>query len=132
MIVLDTSVVSELMRASLEPRVLGWLDREDARGLCASAVSAAETRTGLGLLPDGRRERELSDATDLVLDELFGGRVLPFDTAAARVYAEIACHRRATRRPITQFDCQIAAIACSRGMAVAMRDVEGFSGCGIE
>ena len=132
MIVLDTNVVSEVMRASPHPRVLGWLDREDARGLCLTAVSEAEIRTGPGLLPDGWRRRELTDAADRVLDEWFSGRVLPFDAAAARVYADIACHRRAAGRPISQFDCQIAAIARSRGMSVATRDVDGFRGCGID
>ena len=74
MIVLDTNVLSELMRASPHPQVLGWVDREDARGLFVSAVSEAEIRTGLGLLPDGWRRRELADAADLVLDEWFRGR----------------------------------------------------------
>ena len=97
-----------------------------------SAVSVAEIRTGLGLLPDGRHRRELTSAADRLLDELFRGRVLPFDAAAARDYAEIACQRRAAGRPISQFDCQIAAIARSIGMAVATRDVEGFVGCGVE
>ena len=120
------------MRASPHPQVLGWVDRVDARGLFVSAVSEAEIRTGLGLLPDGRRRRELTEAADLVLNGLFRGRVLPFDAAAARVYADIACQRRAVGRPISQFDCQIAAIARSRGMAVATRDAEGFSGCGID
>ena len=82
MIVLDTNVLSGLMRASPHPQVLGWVDREDARGLFVSAVSEAEIRTGLGLLPDGRRRRELTDAAELVLNSLFGGRVLPFDSAA--------------------------------------------------
>lgn len=132
MIVLDTNVLSELMRARPNSVVQGWMDREDARGLFASAVSEAEIRTGLGLLPDGRRRRELTEAADLVLNELFRGRVLPFDAAAARVYADIACQRRVDGRPVSQFDCQIAAIARSREMAVATRDVEGFWGCGIE
>ena len=132
MIVLDTNVVSDLMRASPNPQVIVWLDREDARGLFVSAVSEAEIRTGLGLLPDGWHRRELSDAADGVLDEWFSGRVLPFDAAAARVYADIACQRRAAGRPISQFACQIAAIARSRGMAVATRDVDGFRGCGID
>ena len=132
MVVLETNVVSELMRASPHPQVLGWLDGQDARGLFMSAVSEAEIRTGLGLLPDGRRRRELTEAADLVLNELFRGRVLPFDAAAARVYADIACQRRAVGRPMSQFDCQIAAIARSVGMAVATRDVDGFSGCGID
>ena len=132
MIVLDTNVLSELMRRSPDSRVLGWLDREDARGLFVSAVSEAEIRTGLGLLPDGRRRWELTAAADRVLVEVFRGRVLPFDAKAARDYAEIACERRAAGRPISQFDCQIAAIARSRGMGVATRDVEGFAGCGVE
>ena len=106
MIVLDTNVLSGLMRASPHPQVLGWVDREDARGLFVSAVSEAEIRTGLGMLPGGGRRRELAAAADLVLDELFRGRALPFDAAAARVYADIACHRR-----VRQVDCQIAASA---------------------
>ncbi len=132
MIVLETNVVSELMRASPHPQVLGWLDREDTRDLFVSAVSEAEIRTGLGQLPDGWRRRELTDAADRVLDEWFSGRILPFDAAAARVYPNIACHRRAAGCPISQFDCQIAAIARSNGMAVATRDVDGFRGCGID
>ena len=132
MVVLDTNVLSELMRGRPNPRVLDWLDREDARGFFVSAVSVAEIRTGLGLLPDGRRRRELSAGADRVLDEVFRGRVLAFDAAAAGDYADIACSRRAAGRPIGQFDCQIAAIARSNGMAVATRDVEGFAGCGVE
>ncbi len=132
MIVLDTNVLSELMRGRPTPRVLDWLDREDARGFFVSAVSVAEIRTSLGLLPVGRRRRELTEAADRVLGELFSGRVLPFDVEAAGDYADIASRRRATGRPISQFDCQIAAIARSNGMAVATRDVDGFSGCGIE
>ena len=103
MIVLDTNVVSELMRASPHPLVLGWLDREDARGLFVSAVSEAEIRTGLGLRLGGRRRRELTDAADRVFGKLFSGRVLPFDAAAARVYADIACHRRAIRLDHSDF-----------------------------
>lgn len=108
------------------------MDREDARGLFVPAVSEAEIRTGLGQLPDGRRRRELTAAADRVLDEAFRWRVLPFDATAARVYADIACQRRAVDRPMSQFDCQIAAIARSRGIRVATRDVEDFAGCGVE
>ena len=77
-------------------------------------------------------EYELTDAADRVFGKLFSGRVLPFDAAAARVYADIACRRRVEGRPISQLDCQIAAIARSRGMSVAARDVDGFSGCRID
>ena len=132
MIVLDTNVLSELMCGRPNPRVVDWLDREDARGFFVSAVSVAEIRTGIGLLPHGRRRRELTEAADRVLGELFSGRVLPFDVEAAGDYADIACRRRAAGRPISQFDCQIASIARSNGMTVATRDVEGFGGCGIE
>ena len=74
----------------------------------------------------------LAAAADRTFDELFSSRVLPFDAAAARAYAEIAASRRDARCPISQADCQIAAIARSRGMAVATRDVGEFSGCGID
>ena len=132
MLLLDTNVLSELMRVQPHARVLDWLDRQDARTLFVSAVSEAEIRTGLGFLPEGRRRRVLTQAANRVLDELFSARVLPFNAAAARDYAHIACHRRAAGRPISQFDCQIASIARSNGMAVATCDIEGFSGCGIE
>ena len=132
MIVLDTNVLAELMRRRPNSRVLAWMDRADARGLFVTAVSEAEIRTGLGLLPDGRRRWELTAAADRVFDEAFRGRVLPFDAIAARVYPDIACRRRAAGRLIGQFDCQIAAIARSRGMGVATRDVEGSWGCGVE
>ena len=74
----------------------------------------------------------LATAADQLFGEMFGRRVLAFDAEAAEAYAEIAASRREGRRPISQFDCQIAAIARSNGMAVATRDVEGFGGCGIE
>ena len=120
------------MRASPNPQVLGWLDREDARGLFVSAVSEAEIRTGLGLLPDGRRRRELTDAADRVLDEWFSGRVLPFDAQPLGSTPTLRAIAGPWARPISQFDCQIAAIAHSRGMSVATRDVDRFRGCGID
>ena len=132
MIVLDTSVVSELTRKRPSPRVLAWLDRQDVRSLFVTAVTEAEIRTGIALLLTGWRRDGLAAAADRVFGEVFSGRVLAFDEAAAEAYAEIAASRREGRRPISQFDCQIAAIARSNGMAVATRDVEGLRGCGIE
>ena len=132
MIVLDTNVVSELTRARPEPRVLAWLDRQDIHSLFVTVVTEAEIRTSIALLLTGWRRDGLAAAADRTFDELFSSRVLPFDAAAARAYAEIAASRRDARCPISQADCQIAAIARSRGMAVATRDVEGLSGCGIE
>ncbi len=132
MIVLDTSIVSELTRARPTPEVLAWLDRQDAGRLFVAAVTEAEVRTGIALLLGGWRRDGLAAAADQLFGEVFGGRVLAFDAAAAQAYAEIAANRRTARRPISQVDCQVAAIAKSRGMAVATGDVEGFVGCGVE
>ena len=132
MIVLDTSVVSELTRTSPAPRVLAWLDRQDVRSLFVTAVTEAEIRAGVALLLTGWRRDGLAAAADRMFGEVFGGRVLAFDAAAAQAYAEIAASRRDARRPISQADCQIAAIARSKGLAVATRDIEDFAGCGVD
>lgn len=131
MVILDTNVVSEMMLDSPHPTVLAWMDSRPARELFVTAVTEAEVRTGVAILPDGARRRDLAAAAERTVDRLFAGRVLPFDSAAARSYAAIASGRRAAGRPISQADCQIAAIARSRGMAVATRNVQDFSGTGI-
>ena len=91
-----------------------------------TAVTEAEVRTGIALLPDGRRRRALAEAADRALDGLFAGRVLSYDSAAARAYAEIVACRRAAGRPVSLADGQIAAIAPTNGMAVATRNVRVF------
>ncbi len=130
-IVLDTNVVSELTRPHPNPNVFDWAARQEAETLFLSAVSEAELRYGLEIMPAGQRRDRLSAELENTLQEDFAGRILPFDSEAARVYAEIAAARRAAGRPISQSDCQIAAIARSRGAAVATRDSSGFEGCGI-
>ena len=97
-----------------------------------TAVTEAEVLTGIAILPEGRRKRTLADAAKRTFDGLMGGRVLPFDSAAARVYAEIAAARRAAGRPISQLDGQIGAIARSHSMAVATRNVRDFEDMGID
>ena len=119
MVVADTNVVSEPMRSDPSAEVLAWLDRRPARELFVTAVTEAEVRTGIAFLPAGARRRGLAEAAERTFGSLFTGRVLPFDSDAARAYAEIAAVRRAVGRPISQVDCQIAAIARSRSMAVA-------------
>ncbi|MDE0176210.1 MAG: type II toxin-antitoxin system VapC family toxin [Defluviicoccus sp.] len=131
-IVIDTNVVSELMRLTPEPAVMAWFARRNAEELYLTAVAEAELRAGAAILPAGRRRDRLSAEVDAVVREDFAGRVLPFDSAAARAYAAIAASRGSTGRPILEADCQIAAIARSRGMAVATRNVRDFSGTGIE
>ena len=132
MIVLDTPIVSELMRDQPRADVLEWLDEQPARALFVTAVTEAEVLTGIAILPEGRRKHTLADAVARAFGELLGGRVLPFDSAAAQAYSEIAAARRAAGRPISQSDGQIAAIARSRSMTIATRNVRDFEDIGID
>ena len=131
MIVLDTNVISEFMRLEPDARVLAWLDSHPQPNLFTTAITEAEIRAGIAFLPAGRRKRGLLTAADQAFDTLFLGRVLPFDNRAALAYADIAASRRAAGRPISQPDCQIAAIARSHEAPVATRDAQGFALCGI-
>ena len=108
------------------------MDELPPRELYVTAVTEAEIRTGIAILPAGARRRGLEDAAERTLRGLFAGRVLPFDSSAARAYAEIAAASRVAGRPVSQSDCQIAAIALSQGMAVATRNVRDFSERGVE
>ena len=132
MLVLDTNVVSELMRGSPHSEVLAWLDDQLTSTLFVTAITEAEIRTGLAILPGGERQRGLANAAERAFGVLFSERILPFDSAAAHAYALIAAARRVSGRPISHADCQIAAIARSRGASVATRDVNAFKGCGVE
>ena len=132
MIVFDTNVVSELMLPEPGSIVLDWAARQPVHRLFLSSVSEAELRYGIEILPVGQRRERLLAALERILRDGFAGRVLPFDRAAAHAYAMIAAARRAAGRPINHADCQIAAIAHSRGASVATRDVNDFEGCGIE
>ncbi|MYK59882.1 MAG: type II toxin-antitoxin system VapC family toxin [Rhodospirillaceae bacterium] len=100
--------------------------------LCVTAEPDPEIRTGISFLPEVARIRDLLYAAERTLGLLFAGRILPFDSAAARTYAEIAAVRRSAGRPIGEADCQIAAIARSQGMAVATRNIRDFSETGVE
>ncbi len=131
-ILLDTDVVSELMRAEPSQDVLVWMDEQPPRQLFVTAITEAEVRTGIANLPKGARRQGLAAAAERMLGGLFAGRVLPFDRDAARAYAEIASAARIAGRPISQSDCQIAAIAHCQGMAVATRNVRDFSETGVE
>ncbi len=132
MIILDTNVVSELMRPMPSSRVVEWVAGQAAPNLFFSTVSEAELLYGVAILPAGVRRDGLLEAVEGVLREDFDGRILPFDSFAARSYAMIAALRRAAGRPISHADCQIAAIAHSQGAAVATREVEAFEGIGLD
>ena len=132
MFVLDTNVVSEMMRERPNPAVLGWMDNQLTDSLFVTSITEAEIRTGISILPGGERQRGLADAAERLFGVFFDERILPFDSDAAEAYAMLAAKRRAAGRPISQSDCQIAAIARSRGAPVVTRDVDGFEGCGLD
>ena len=129
---LDTNVVSELIRKSPAPAVINWVSDHPLEDLFLSAVSEAELRYGAAILPAGRRRDTLFLKIDAMLRDAFEDRVLPFDSDAARAYGNIAAVRRSAGRPVAPADCQIAAIAASRGMTVATRNVRDFEDMGIE
>ena len=132
MIVIDTNVVSELMRAVPDEAVLEWFGRRTASDLCISAVTEAELRRGVAILPEGRRRDALAEAIDAMVAEDFADRVLAFDGPAAVAFATIFAERHAIGRPISFPGCQIAATARAHGAAVATRNVGDFEGCGID
>jgi predicted nucleic acid-binding protein len=132
MIILDTNVISELLRPAPEPRVEHWLSAQDGLSIYLTSISEAELRYGLAIMEVGKRRAALVDAVDRILREDLAGRILPFDSDAAQSYATIAAARRAAGRPIAHADCQIASIAHARGVTVATRNTPDFDGCQID
>jgi toxin FitB len=126
MIVLDTNVLSELMRRAPAAVVLEWVDGEDPRTLAITSVTAAELLHGVARLPRGARRSKLAAAVDGLLTEDFAGRILPFDGAAAVHYAELVAARERDGRPVGMADGQIAAICRHHGAALATRNVRDF------
>ncbi|MGB7565464.1 MAG: type II toxin-antitoxin system VapC family toxin [Prochlorococcaceae cyanobacterium] len=131
MILLDTNVVSEVMRPSPDPGVIGWLNAVDAGDLYLSRISIAEIIFGLELLPPGQRRQGLEERFEAFLSAAFAHRVLSFDQAAARQYGPIMAERRRTGSPMAAPDGQIAAIARSQAMDLATRNTSDFRSCGL-
>lgn len=132
MIILDTNVLSELLRPAPDPRVEQWLSAQDGLNVYLTSISEAELRYGLAIMGNGKRRAALVDAVDRILREDLAGRILPFDSSAAQSYATIAAARRAAGRPIAQADCQIASIAHACSASVATRNTPDFEGCEID
>jgi toxin FitB len=130
MILLDTNVVSEAMKPEPDPAVRSWLDEQTAETLFLSSVTIAELMFGIGSLPKAKRKDRLTAALDGVL-ELFAGRILPFDTGAARRYADLAVKARAAGKGFPTPDGYIAAIAAAHDFAVASRDASAFAAAGL-
>jgi len=130
MILLDTNVLSEAMKPEPNEAVKVWLDEQAAETLFLSSVTVAELLFGIGALPEGKRKVRLSSALDGVM-HLFEGRLLSFDVAAARHYAELAVRARTRGKGFPTPDGYIAAIAASNGLAVATRDVSAFAAANL-
>jgi len=131
MIILDTNVVSELMRSVVSPDVLKWVSKYSADELYCNAIVVAEILYGIELLPDGKRKDELLAGAERLFKVMLASRILPFDEQAVRQFSSIVASRRKAGRPIAEFDAQIAAIAYAHGAVLATRNTSDFEGCGI-
>jgi predicted nucleic acid-binding protein len=134
MVVLDTNVVSEAMKpvALRSDDVMAWLRSQPSEDIFTTTVTLAEVLAGIQMLPMGKRRAEKHEAANRIFTELFFDRILPFDEPAASAYADITTVRRKNALTIDVLDIQIAAIAKSRGMAVATRNTVDFEGNAIE
>lgn len=132
MIILDTNVLSALMRSTPDEAVIGWLDRQPAESIWITSITLFESRLGLALLPRGRRRQSLEAAFDRLLEEDLENRVLDFDRAAATSSAALAALLQRAGRPLDIRDTQIAGIALARRGALATRNVRHFQDLDIE
>jgi len=131
MIVLDTNVVSEMMKERPDPKVLRWLDGQIVDQMYLTAINLAELLIGMELMPSGRRRQALETTLSQILGQYFPDRILPFDEPAARTYSLLLSHARGAGRPISVADGQIAAIAKLHGFTVATRDTGPFAAAGV-
>ena len=131
MIILDTNVLSALMRTAPDVAVVNWLDRQPADSVWVTSITVFETRFGLALLPRGRRRSGLESAFDQVLTEDLANRVLDFDSAAAAVAARLAADRQRAGRVADFRDTLIAGIAQARRATLATRNIRHFEGLDV-
>lgn len=132
MIILDTNVLSELMRPKPSPRVVAWVAKQPATELFTTLITEAEVFYGIELLTKGKRREGLLAAAEAMFAEDLAGRVFGFESDAARVFSKIAADRRALGRPISHADAEIAAIAQVRRAKLATRNVDDFEDCGLD
>jgi len=132
MIIVDTNIVAEAMKALPEVAVMSWLNDQETSTLFLTTITMGEIYYGLRIMPQGRRRLQLEQGFDRLLAEAFAGRVLAFEEGAARHYGEVMGRRREIGRPLSVPDGQIAAIARVNGYVVATRNVRDFVDCGVE
>ena len=132
MILLDTNVLSEPLRATADAGVVAWIDAQPIETLYLAAITVAELRFGVAALPAGKRRAALHERFEQDVLPLFEGRVLPFDLRASKAYAELMTKARTSGRAIGAADGYIAATAAANGMRVATRDVGPFEAAGLK
>ncbi|MFT0849614.1 type II toxin-antitoxin system VapC family toxin [Achromobacter sp. F4_2707] len=132
MIILDTNVLSEILRPVPDEHVISWLAAQPRTTLFTTTVTRAELLYGAQLLPEGPRKTALLAAIRQIFTHDLSGQVLGFDNEAADHYAELAAERKNSGKPISQFDAMIAAITQSRGARLATRNVKDFVDCRLE
>ena len=131
MILLDTNVISELMRPKPDPGVLAWADGLDPEAVAITAMNEAEILHGLARLPAGQRQVQLRQSWEALVAELFSGRIWPFTSEAAHWYAELLRQRERLARPMATADAVIAATALAHGVPLATRDVHDYAAIGL-
>lgn len=131
MIVLDTNVVSEVMKPAPKRSVIEWLNQQETATLYLSTITLAEIGYGLRSMPAGKRRRSLEDRFERFVEEGFDQRILGFDVVAARLYGEVMAHRKALGRPLSILDGAIASIARANDFTIATRNVDDFEDCGL-
>ena len=132
MILTDTNVISELWKAEPNPDVLAWMDAQAVETLYLSAVTVAELRFGVAAMPEGKRRSIYQERLEKEVLPAFTGRVLPFDLAASRAYADLMAGARLTGKAIGKADGYIAATASACGLMVATRDISPFEAAGLK
>lgn len=132
MIILDTNVISELMKPTVSPTVEIWCATQPRDTLYITTITQAEILYGIEILPAGARQQRLQMLAQSMIEEDFAGKILPFSSQAATHYATITANRRRQGIPISQFDAQIASICRVYGAAISTRNVNDFFNCNLE
>jgi hypothetical protein len=131
-LILDTNVISEILRPEPNERVVTWFESQPRHQIFTTAVTQAEILYGIAILPKGSRRQKLLQVAHLIFEEDLEGHVLPFNCDAADEYADIGAARKSSGSPISQLDAMIAAIARLHGSKLATRNVSDFDDCGID
>jgi toxin FitB len=131
MILLDTNVVSEPLRQVSEARVIAWIDAQPLETFYLSTITVAELRAGVALLPEGKRRASLHENLEKRVIPMFAGRVLSFDVACTKAYAELLAKARSAGVAVETANACIAAVALANGFNVATRDARPFEAAGL-